>query len=150
MSKLESFNLFIHCRDVLCVLVAQSCPTLRDLMDCGSVPARLLCPLNSPGKNTGVGCHFLPLGNFPTQGSNPGLLHFRWILYYLSRQESPRDVLVSWGDPPANAGDSEKQFNLWVRKILWRRKWQPTAVFLPGKLHGQRNLVGCSPLARKE
>ena len=108
MSTLESFNLFIHCRDVLCVLVAQSCPTLPDFMDCGSVPARLLCPLNSPGKNTGVGCHFLPLGNFPTQGSNPGLLHCRWILYYLSRQERPRDVLVSWVDPPANAGDTRE------------------------------------------
>ena len=33
----------------------------------------------------------------------------------------------------------------WVRKILWRRKWQPTPVFLPGKFHGQRSLVGYSP-----
>ena len=33
----------------------------------------------------------------------------------------------------------------WVRKILWRRKWQPTPVFLPGKSHGQRSLVGYSP-----
>ena len=32
-----------------------------------------------------------------------------------------------------------------VGKILWRRKWQPTPVFLPGKSHGQRSLVGCSP-----
>ena len=30
----------------------------------------------------------------------------------------------------------------WVGKILWRRKWQPTPVFLPGKFHGQRILVG--------
>ena len=36
-------------------------------------------------------------------------------------------------------------FNLWVRKIPWRRKWQPTPVFLPGKSHGQRNLAGYSP-----
>ena len=36
-------------------------------------------------------------------------------------------------------------FNPWVRKILWRRKWQPTAVFLPEKIsHGQRSLVCCS------
>ena len=28
---------------------------------------------------------------------------------------------------------------------IWRRKWQPTAVFLPGKVHGQRSLTGCSP-----
>ena len=37
------------------------------------------------------------------------------------------------------------EFNPWVRKIPWRRKWQPTLVFLPGKSHGQRSLVGYSP-----
>ena len=36
-------------------------------------------------------------------------------------------------------------FNPWVGKILWRRKWQPTPVFLLGKSHGQRTLVGYSP-----
>ena len=41
-------------------------------------------------------------------------------------------------------------FNPWVRKISWRRKWQPTPVFLPGKSHGWRNLVGYSPWGRKE
>ena len=34
------------------------------------------------------------------------------------------------------------RFNAWVRKIPWRRKWQPTPVFLPGKSHGQRSLAG--------
>ena len=38
----------------------------------------------------------------------------------------------------------------WVRKIPWRRKWQPTPVFLPGGSHGQRSLVGYSPRGRKE
>ena len=41
----------------------------------GLCPARLLCPWGSPGKITGVGCHFLLLGVFPTQGSYPCLLH---------------------------------------------------------------------------
>ena len=36
-------------------------------------------------------------------------------------------------------------FNPWVRKIPWRRAWQPTPVFLPGESHGQRSLVGYSP-----
>ena len=40
-------------------------------------PARLLCPWNSLGKNTGVGCHALLQGIFPTQGSNPDLLHLQ-------------------------------------------------------------------------
>ena len=39
--------------------------------------------------------------------------------------------------------------NPWVRKISWRRKWQPTAVFLPIKSHGQRSLAGYSPLVTK-
>ena len=43
---------------------------------------------------------------------------------------------------PANAGDVS--LIPWVRKIPWRRKWQPTPVFLPGKFHGQRNLAGYS------
>ena len=49
----------------------------------------LLCPWNSPGKNTGVGCHFLLQRIFLTQGSNPSLWHCRQILYHLSHQGSP-------------------------------------------------------------
>ena len=46
-------------------------------------------------------------------------------------------------NPLANAGDArDLGFQLWVRKIPWRRKWQPTPIFLPGKFHGQRSLVG--------
>ena len=44
-------------------------------------PTRLLCPWGSPGKNTGVGCHFLFQGIFLTQGLNPGFLHCRRMLY---------------------------------------------------------------------
>ena len=50
-------------------LVAQLCPTLCDPMDYS--PARLLCPWNSPGKNTGVGCHSLLQGNLPNPGIKP-------------------------------------------------------------------------------
>ena len=59
--------------------VAQLCPTLGGPMDW------LLCPWDSPGKNTGVGCHFLLQGIFPTQGSNPHLLVScigRQVLYH--------------------------------------------------------------------
>ena len=37
------------------------------------------------------------------------------------------------------------KFNPWVRKIPWRRKWQPTPVFLPGEFHGQRSLASYNP-----
>ena len=42
------------------------------------------------------------------------------------------------------------RFNPWVRKIPWRRKWQPTPVFLPGKFHRQRSLAGYCPWGLKE
>ena len=51
-------------------------------------------------------------------------------------------------NPPANAGDVGSV--PWDRKISWRRKWQPTPVFLPGKSHGQRSLAGYSPQGHKE
>ena len=41
-------------------------------------------------------------------------------------------------------------FNPWVGRIPWRRKWHPTPVPLPGKSHGWRSLVGCSPWGREE
>ena len=53
---------------------AQSCQTL--LQPYGLQPASLLCTWDFPGENTGVGCHFLLQGNFPTQGSKPHLLHW--------------------------------------------------------------------------
>ena len=47
---------------------------------------RLLCPWNSPSKNTGVGNHSVLQGTFPTKGSNPSLPHCRQILHHLSHQ----------------------------------------------------------------
>ena len=73
-----------------CVLDAQLCPTLCNPMDYS--PARLLSPWDFSGKNTGVGCHFLFQGIFPTQGSNLSFLHCRQILYHLSHQGSPMKV----------------------------------------------------------
>ena len=52
---------------------------------------------------------------------------------------------------PAKAGDNKRrEFSPWLRKILWKRAWQPTLVFLPGESHGERRLVGCSPWDCKE
>ena len=54
---------------------------------------RLLCPQNSPSKNPGMGSHSLLQEIFPTQGSNPGLLHFRQILHHLSHQGKPINAI---------------------------------------------------------
>ena len=62
-------------------------------------PHGLYSPWNSPGQNTGVGSLSLLQGIFPTQGSNPGLPHCRWLLYQLSHKGSPVK------NPLANARD---------------------------------------------
>ena len=64
------------------VKVAQSSDSLQ--------PRGLYSPRNSLGQNTGGGSLSLLQGIFPTQGSNQGHLHYRWILYQLSYWESPR------------------------------------------------------------
>ena len=90
---------------MLC-LVTQSCPTLCDPLDC-SPPGSSVHGV-SPGKDTGVGCHALLKGIFPTQGSNPGLPHCRGILYHLN-QGSPR--ILEWVAYPFSRGSS------------WPRNW---------------------------
>ena len=72
---------------VLC-LATQLCLTLCNPMN-SSPPGSFVCG-DSPGNNTGVGCHGLLQRIFPTQGSNPGLSHCRQILYQLSHEASPR------------------------------------------------------------
>ena len=53
-------------------------------------------------------------------------------------------------DSKASCLQGERRgFHPWVGKILWRRKWQATPIFLPGKCHGQRSLAGYSPRGHK-
>ena len=84
---------------LLC-LVAPSCLTLGDPMDYTGSPVHG----DFPGKNTGVGCHSLLQGIFPTQRMNLGLPHCRWILYRLSQQGSPR--ILEWVAYPFSRGSS--------------------------------------------
>ena len=90
------------CRQVSCTAgrfftnwATREAPTLtikvkvKDVQSCS-----ILCNSNSPGQNTGVCSHSLLQGIFPTQGSNPGLPHHRWILYQLSHKGSPR--ILDW------------------------------------------------------
>ena len=72
--------------------VAKSYPTLCNLMNC-SLPGSSVHG-DSPGKNTGVDCHALLQEIFPTQGSNPGLLHCRQFLYHLNHQGSTKGCLL--------------------------------------------------------
>ena len=92
---------------MLC-LVAQSCLTLCDPVDCS--PPGSSVHGDSPGRNTGVGCHALLQGIFPTQGRNPDLPHYEWILYSLSHQGS-----TSWDNTyeEFNAAPGCNKCNKW-------------------------------------
>ena len=92
MRTLSLRKIWVLHRDcaVMCLL-PQSCLTLCNPVDC-SLPGSSV-HWDSPGKNTGVGCHALLQGIFPTQGLSPGLPHCRQILYHLSHQGSRRKPL---------------------------------------------------------
>ena len=88
---------------MLCCAWSQSCLTLCDCMDCS--PPGSSVHGNSPGKNTGVGCQALLQEIFPTQVSNPGLSHWRQILYHLSYQGSSR--ILEWVAYPFSRESSQ-------------------------------------------
>ena len=120
-----------------------------------------------------MGCHFLFQGTIPTQGLNPLPLHWqgRFIYHWATRETHISDHQVMlhswlckhpvplafaeadlrscfpwWLSGKESTGQCRRPgFNPWVRKIPWRRKWQPTLVFLLGESHGQRSLEGYSP-----
>ena len=73
-----------------------------------------------------------------------------WILKVFTPLPSPCGGLPWWLSGKESACQSRRNgFDSWVGKIPWRRKWQPTPVFLPEKSHGQRSLAGCSPRGHK-
>ena len=87
---------------------------------------RLLCPWNSPGKNTGMGCHFLLQGIFPTQGSNQGLL----CLLYLQEGSLP---LV----PPGKSKPGVSNPFLPLRQRACNLGWSPETA--SATVNGPRN-----------
>ena len=68
-------------------------------------------------------------------------------LNFYFRQIKRESLLVTIKNLPAM---QEAGFNPWIRKIPWRKEWQPPPVFLPGEFHGQRGLVGLKFLGAKE
>ena len=82
----------------------------------------------------------------------------KWALYSTSHLKHNNKVpCIFWARFPGSSGVKRvclqcwrARLNPWVGKILWRRKWQTTPLFSPGKSHGWRNLTGHSPWGRKE
>ena len=84
-------------------------------------PHGLYSPWNSPGQNTGVGSHFLLQWIFSTQVSNPGLPHWRWILYQLSHQGSPKwRICPLWG---SNSGPSDYETDALPTVLRGQMNW---------------------------
>ena len=76
-----------------------------------------------------------------------------WFVVVLVFDESsglPTVILLARSFPGSPCECRRHRFNPWVGKTSWRRKWQPTPVFLHGEFHGQRSLVGYSPSSHKE
>ena len=105
-----------------------SCSVMSDsLQPHGLQPARLLCPWDSPNKNTGVDCHSLLQRVFPTQGSNLGLLHRRQFLYHeffinffshFGYYRTLSTVPCAWAAPCVFV-HAQSLSRVWLFDILW-------------------------------
>ena len=143
----KSFSFQAECP--VLYLVAQLCLTLCDPMDYS--PSGFSVHGDSSGKNTGVGSHALFQEILATQGLNPGLLHYRQILYHLSHVAAINASFSWWlGGKESACSYRRCRFNSWVRKTSWKRTWQSTTAFMPGKFYGQRSLAGYSLWSHKE
>ena len=105
------------------LLERKSCSVMSDSLQ----PARHLCPWDSPGKNTGEGCHDLLQVIFPSQGWNPGLPYCRQIPYHLS----PACSLNTW------ASITELDFE----SVPVSREWRMASVAIRPLPAGARGLI---------
>ena len=118
----------------MCVLVTQSCPALCNPMDCSSPGSSGCMEFSGQEYWSGLGCHFLLQGIFPTQRLNPGLLHCKQILFQLSHQGDTHGffflilVIILLGLPwwlrqlRICLQCRRPRFDPWVLKIPWRRE----------------------------
>ena len=139
-----------------------------------TVASQVLCPWNSSGKSTGVGCHFFFQGIFPTQGWNPGLLQCRQILYHLSYWWSPlywKYIIIHmkynlWKSlycrvtalliPNWSSQFLQMQSLCcccWVASVVsdsvQHHRWQPTRLSHPWDSPGKNTGVGCHCLLQQ-
>jgi len=128
-------------------------------------PGLTLWSGRSPGEGNGNSLQYSYLGNLMDRGA--GGLQSMGLSGQRVRHDGATDTLLHYiiidavyyimGFPGASVvkGSTcqcrrhKKQANPWIRNSPWRRKWQPTPVFFPGKSRGQRSLVGYSPWGHK-
>ena len=108
------------------------------------------------GKNLQPSAFYLAILSFRSEGKKSFIdkqklsIQYHWIVF--TRMLQGASTRLSWWLRWSSVclQCRRPRFSPWVGKIPWRRKWQTTPVLLPGKLHGQRSLVGYSPWDRKE
>ena len=120
---------WLHLNAAAAAKSLQSCPTLCDPID--GQPTRLCRPWDSPGKNTGVGCHVL--------------LQFMEV----KSESKVAQLYPTLSDPMRPPYKVFKKSFLKMHSLR-SRKWQIYSSILPGKFHGHRSLAGYGPWGRKE
>ena len=120
MSESASYTAGVHTMmpflDPFSGMTVKSESESHSVVSDSSRPHGLYSPWNSPGQNTGIGSCSLLQGIFPTQGSNPGLPHCRWILYQLSHKGSPRELIFPTARGSPNCWLSAQVLH---RSYLW-------------------------------
>ena len=162
LQRLTRMKLYkLHC----CAKLLQSCPPLCDPMDC-SLPGSSVHGV-SLSKNTAVSCHALLQGIFPTWGSNLYILSHALAGWFFTSNATwealslPQICFYVWvrnipwwlsGIESACQRRSHRRhrFDPWIRKIPWRKAWQPTPVFLPGESPWTEGPGGLQSLGYKE
>ena len=109
----ETYNRASHTQ-LCCAVTCERCSVVSIFLQTHG----LYNPWNSPGQNPGVGILCLLQGIFPTQWSNPGLLHCRQILYQLSHQQNPR--ILEWVAYPFSSRSSQPRNQIRISCIAGR------------------------------
>ena len=136
--------------------VTQSCSILWDPVDC-SLSGSSIRGIFQAGVLEWVAISFSRGSSWPRGETQVSHIAGRCFTLWATREAL---WVLEWVAYPFSNGSSQSRdwthccnrpgFNPWIEKIHWRRKWQPTPVFLPGEFHGQRSLVGYSPWGHKE
>ena len=136
--------------------VTQSCSILWDPVDC-SLSGSSIRGIFQAGVLEWVAISFSRGSSWPRGETQVSRIAGRCFTLWATREAL---WVLEWVAYPFSNGSSQSRdwthccnrpgFNPWIEKIHWRRKWQPTPVFLPGEFHGQRSLVGYSPWGHKE
>ena len=124
--------------DAMIRSLGQDDPLEKGMATHSSILAWRIPRMEEPGRLQSMGCKELDTTKLLT-------LFYTHTHTYI-HMHTHKYVLSWWlsGEEPV-CQCRRCRFDPWIRNIPWRRKWQPTPVFLPGKPHGQRSLVGCSP-----